>query len=163
MQTIIMSLQQQFQNGSNQNQDPQRRQRGRKYCWAYGACNQSSPYCKSKAQNHVDSATFNNRQGGRNKGCKEWRWGTEVKSQNINSNKLFVSNLTSVVPPNQITKTISTPIGIAKADSGAIAVFWRLTIFYFMWRTGHPISTVVRYDRISIGIPCSSELSDSFI
>ena len=70
MQTLIMSLQQQIQNNSNQTQDPPRRRRGQKYCWTHGACNHNSSDCKSKAQNHIDTATFKNRQGGSNKGCK---------------------------------------------------------------------------------------------
>ena len=118
METLIMSLQQQIQN-SNQTQDPPRRRRGQKYCWTHGACTHNGADCKTKAQNHIDMATFKNRRGGSNKGCKEWRCGTEVKNKNINSEKLLVSNLTSVVPPQQTNQSIAASTTIAKADSGA--------------------------------------------
>ena len=38
-----------------------------KYCWTHGACNHMSPECRSKADGHKDSATFQDRKGGSTK------------------------------------------------------------------------------------------------
>ena len=34
-----------------------------KYCWTHVACNHNSPECRTKADGHQDSATFQNRKG----------------------------------------------------------------------------------------------------
>ena len=38
-----------------------------KYCWTHGACNHMSPDCRSKADGHQDSSTFQDRKGGSTK------------------------------------------------------------------------------------------------
>ena len=38
-----------------------------KYCWTHGACNHNSPECRTKADGHQDSATFQQRKGGSTK------------------------------------------------------------------------------------------------
>ena len=38
-----------------------------KYCWIHGACNHWSPECRSKADGHQDSVTFQDRKGGSTK------------------------------------------------------------------------------------------------
>ena len=45
---------------SNQNR---RKWNQMKYCWTHGACNHWSPDCRTKADGHKDSATFQSRQG----------------------------------------------------------------------------------------------------
>lgn len=73
MQSMMLTLQQQIQQqNTSQNQPPNpnsRTRRQRKYCWTHGGCGHSSSACKNKAQGHIDSATFQNKQGGSERGC----------------------------------------------------------------------------------------------
>ena len=40
-----------------------------KYCWSHGACAHPSAECKAKRPGHIDSATFENKQGGSTAYC----------------------------------------------------------------------------------------------
>ena len=120
---MMLSLQQQIHNQHtppNQPQNPNTRpRRQRKYYWTYGNCNHNSLDCKNKAQGHIDSATFKNKQGGSERGCNPqqgWRCGTEIGSRNNKINNISKS-LNSVVPPKPLSSTTNTKT--AKADSGA--------------------------------------------
>ena len=47
---------------------PRRRKRNQqKYCWTHGACNHWGRDCRTKAEGHDDTATFQDRKGGSNK------------------------------------------------------------------------------------------------
>ena len=69
--TVVVPMYQHFMPLTS-NFVPRNRRNGRrnKYCWTHGACNHSSDKCENKAQGHQDAATFRNRMGGNNRGCR---------------------------------------------------------------------------------------------
>ena len=40
-----------------------------KYCWTHGNCLHSGTECESKAEGHINGATYENRQNGSNARC----------------------------------------------------------------------------------------------
>ena len=58
--------------GRNQGQGHGREQTGRQpqqYCWTHGNCHHSGADCESKAEGHINGATYENRQNGSNARC----------------------------------------------------------------------------------------------
>lgn len=41
-----------------------------RYCWTHGACDHWGRYCKSKADGHIDEATFRDTKGGSMRGVR---------------------------------------------------------------------------------------------
>ena len=79
MQNMIAALQQKMQNNqvtrlqapaqAPVQAPPRRRRHNTKYCWTHGGCNHTGVDCKQKSAGHIDCTTFNNRQGGSERGC----------------------------------------------------------------------------------------------
>ena len=65
MQQIAMS--QQTDSTSTSSHKNKRKWNQQKYCWTHGACNHNSPDCRTKADRHQDSATFQHCKGGSTK------------------------------------------------------------------------------------------------
>ena len=64
MQQLAMAQQNDSTPSSCKNK---RKWNQQKYCWTHGACNHNSQECRTKADGHQDSATFQNCKGGRTK------------------------------------------------------------------------------------------------
>ena len=81
------------------------------YCWTHGACRHTPFNCNAKAPGHQDSATMDNRLGGSNAFCCEWKIKWVV--DNIVNNTCHTSCSSPALK--------STNFIIAKGDSGASA------------------------------------------
>ena len=91
-----------------------------KYCWTHGWCNHFGRDCRSKAEDHRDEVTIENRMGGSTRNIHpEWlieRKIVAVDNDNHSNNHIIKSTSRHTYVAHKTKKSVH---AVAKADTGA--------------------------------------------